>query len=106
MIIRLLDAAERDLERGSDFHESRDSGLGAYFVDCLLSDIESLKLFAGVHAKRFGLYRMESKRFPYSIYYDVADDYDVADGRVDIYGVFGDRQRPEAVEASLRRRTP
>ncbi len=99
MNIRLLEEAERDLDAGSDFYESCDHGLGAYFVDCLLSDIESLKIFAGVHAKRFGLHRMVSKRFPYSIYYDVVDD------RVDIYGVFGDRQRPEMIEKALKRRS-
>lgn len=100
MNIRLLDEAERDLEAGSDFHENRDSGLGAYFVDCLLSDIESLKLFAGVHARRFGLHRMVSKRFPYSVYYEVVGE------RVDVYGIFGDRQRPETVEAALKGRSP
>lgn len=99
MNIRLLAEAERDLDAGSDFYESCDRGLGAYFVDCLLSDIESLKIFAGVHAKRFGLHRMVSKRFPYSIYYDVVGD------RVDIYGVFGDRQRPEMIENALERRS-
>lgn len=100
MNIRLLDFAERDLEAGSDFHECRDPGLGAYFIDCLLSDIESLKLFAGAHAKHFGFHRMVSKRFPYSIYYDVAGD------RIKIYGVFGDRQRPEMIEKTLNQRTP
>jgi plasmid stabilization system protein ParE len=96
--IRLLDEAERDLDAGSDFYESCDRGLGAYFVDCLLSDIESLKIFAGVDAKRFRFHRMVSKRFPYSIYHDVVGD------RVDIYGVFGDRQRPEIIENALKRR--
>jgi hypothetical protein len=39
-----------------------------------LSDIESLVIFAGIHRKEFGFYRMLSKRFPYAIYYDVNDD--------------------------------
>ncbi|KLU07694.1 hypothetical protein RISK_000211 [Rhodopirellula islandica] len=98
MRIRLHEQAEFDLERGADFYESRESGIGAYFVDCLASDIESLKVFAGTHSTKFGFFRAVSKRFPYSIYYDVIKD------EVVVFGVFGDRQLPEAIEASLRNR--
>ena len=49
MRIRLLPEAERDLEVGADFYESQKAGLGVYFNDCLASDIESLKLYAGIH---------------------------------------------------------
>jgi plasmid stabilization system protein ParE len=96
--IRLLEAAERDLARGADFYEANEAGIGAYFIDCLSSDIQSLQIFAGTHAKKFGLYRLLSKRFPCSIYYDLFDE-DVV-----IVGVFGDRQSPETIEASLRQR--
>ncbi len=43
------------------------------FFDSIVSDIESLSLYAGIHSKRFGLYRMLSKRFPFAIYYDVIE---------------------------------
>jgi hypothetical protein len=33
-------------------------------------DIESLRLYAGVHSKRFGYHRLLSERFPYAVYYD------------------------------------
>jgi len=46
-------------------------GVGEYFWDSLLSDIESLIVYSGVHSKVYGYYRMSSKRFPYSIYYDL-----------------------------------
>lgn len=49
-----------DLIDGENFYELQGSGLGAYFRDCLVSDIESLKLYAGIHSKRFGFYRMFS----------------------------------------------
>ena len=41
MKIRILPAAERDLEIGADFYESQRSGLGLYFNDCLMTDIDS-----------------------------------------------------------------
>ncbi|GJQ48767.1 MAG: hypothetical protein K8F34_11725 [Candidatus Kuenenia stuttgartiensis] len=37
----------------------------------MISDLESIKLYAGVHSKRFGFYRMLSKRFPFAIYYEI-----------------------------------
>ena len=62
--------AVEDLEEGRSFYERRQPGVGDYFWDSLLSDMESLAIFAGVHAKQFGLFRMLSKRFPYGIYYE------------------------------------
>ena len=49
MKIRILPNAEKDLEIGADFYESQCDGLIAYFVSSLISDIESLKLYAGIH---------------------------------------------------------
>lgn len=69
--IQILSEAESDLEDGKLFYEFQEQGVGAYFWDSLLSDIESLIIYAGVHIKEYGYYRMPSKRFPYSIYYDV-----------------------------------
>lgn len=66
--------AINDLEEGRLFYEHREPGVGDYFWDCLLSDIESLVIYAGVHCKHFGFYRMLSKRFPYAIYYLIQDD--------------------------------
>jgi len=43
--------------------------LGRYFLESLFSDIDSLKLNAGIHTKVFGYYRLLSKRFPYAVYY-------------------------------------
>ena len=67
----LTDAAD-DLDIARDFYDSQDLGLGDYFVDSLLSDIESLRLFHGIHPRHFGFYRMLAGRFPFGIYYDEA----------------------------------
>ncbi|MES9857216.1 MAG: type II toxin-antitoxin system RelE/ParE family toxin [Sedimenticola sp.] len=72
--LQILSEAEVDLEDGKLFYESQELGIGEYFWDSLLSDIGSLLIYAGVHIKEYGYYRMPSKRFPYSIYYDVKGD--------------------------------
>jgi plasmid stabilization system protein ParE len=74
MRITILDAAERDLEEGYSFYEKQSSNLGSYFLDSLYSDIDSLTFFAGIHIKKFGYYRLLSKKFPFAIYYNIIGD--------------------------------
>ena len=71
MTIVILPSARGDLAAGSAFYEQQQWGLGAYFQESLFSDIDSLKLYAGVHRKVFGYHRLLSDRFPYAIYYSV-----------------------------------
>ncbi len=66
--VLLLQEAVRDLENGKTFYESRERGVGDYFRDSLLADLESLVIYGGVHKKTFGFYRLLSRRFPYAIY--------------------------------------
>ncbi len=51
MRIRILDSARDDLDRGRRFYERQRQGLGAYFLDSLFSEIDSLVLYAGIHSK-------------------------------------------------------
>ncbi len=95
MKLRLLPEAERDLEIGADFYESQKPGLGTYFNDCLASDIESLRLYAGIHEKYRGYFRSLSKRFPFAIYYDLKEDV------IEIYAILDSRQNPRAIETML-----
>jgi len=74
MQVRILEPAERDLENGYLFYEAQSSGLGSYFLDSLYSDIDSLVYYGGIHIVVFGFHRMLSKRFPFAVYYEVADD--------------------------------
>jgi len=74
MKIRLLDEAECDLDEGRDFYDGIESGLGDYFAASVASDIESLKLFAGIHVQHFGFQRALSNRFPFGIYYLVEQE--------------------------------
>ena len=68
-----IDQVQYDLDDGEAFYNLSEPGVGTYFRDCLISDIESLVLYAGIHSKHNGFYRMLSKRFPYAIYYDIKD---------------------------------
>jgi hypothetical protein len=49
--IQVLLESETDLEEGRFFYESQEQGVGEYFWDSFLSDIESLIIYAGVHSK-------------------------------------------------------
>jgi hypothetical protein len=64
----VLEEAEEDLEAGRSFYDEREPGIGRYFLDCLMSDLESLRLHAGIHSIHFGFHRLLSGRFPFAIY--------------------------------------
>lgn len=66
----VIDEAVDDLEDGKAFYESIEEGIGDYFIDCLLSDINSLRIHAGTHPTR-PLLQNALNRFPFAIYYDV-----------------------------------
>lgn len=66
-----------DLDSGKLFYDSRETGLGDYFINCLLSDLECLAFFGGIHTAQYGYFRMFSKRFPFAIYYETTDSASV-----------------------------
>jgi hypothetical protein len=70
MRILILPSARDDLSDGFAFYDRQEAGLGNYFLESLFSDIESLRLYAGIHPKKFGYPRLLSRRFPYAVYYD------------------------------------
>ncbi|HQG49563.1 MAG TPA: hypothetical protein PK373_10785 [Sedimentisphaerales bacterium] len=72
MKIQISEAAERDLIGGYGFYERQSVGLGDYFVDSVLADIRSLRLYAGVHTLYFGYHRLLTRRFPFAVYYIVS----------------------------------
>ena len=69
MKLVILPSARNDLAEGFGFYERQQEGLGGYFLESLFSDIDSLRLYPGIHLKVFGNHRLLSKRFPYAIYY-------------------------------------
>ncbi len=72
--VLILKEASDDLNEGKAFYDIQKPGVGDYFWDCMISDIESLIIYAGIHRKQLGLYKMLARRFPYALYYDIIED--------------------------------
>jgi hypothetical protein len=70
-VVITLRAAAEDLDAGKAFYDASEPGVGLYFVDSLVSEIESLQILGGVHGREFGFFRMLCRRFPFAIYYDI-----------------------------------
>ncbi|GBD96157.1 MAG TPA: type II toxin-antitoxin system RelE/ParE family toxin [Nitrospirae bacterium] len=87
-----------DLEEGRRFYDEKEQGVGDYFFDSLISDLESLKLYAGIHSKRLGFYRMFSKRFPFAIYYEINKDI------ASVVAVLDMRRHPSWIRGKLDKR--
>jgi plasmid stabilization system protein ParE len=96
MNVEILGEAEQDLLDGFRFYEAQGVALGDYFLDSIFSDIDSLQLYAGIHAKYFGYHRLLSRRFPFAIYYRVARK------TVRVYAVLDCRREPSVAERRLK----
>ena len=95
MKIEILDSAEKDLIDGFEFYENQSRGLGDYFLDSLFSDIESLHLYAGIHAVHFGYHRLLSRRFPFAIYYKTQKNL------IRVYAILDCRRNPAWIRNRL-----
>ncbi len=95
----VLKEATEDLEEGQLFYDRKEPGIGDYFFDSLISDLESLRLYAGIHSKRFGFHRMLSKRFPFAIYYEIEKDIAI------VVAVLGMRRDPALIRGKLEKRS-
>jgi hypothetical protein len=93
--IQILVEAQEDLIQGFRFYEGREPGLGAYFLDCLFSDIDSLLVHAGVHAVIYTYHRCLSKRFPFAIYYSLEGEL------VRVHAVLDCRRNPSWIRRRL-----
>jgi len=96
-IIVLREAAD-DLELGRWFYDGLELGVGDYFLDSLLSDIESLRLYAGMHSRYFGYHRLLARRFPFAVYYQFRD------GTAWVVSILDMRQNPASIRSALGRR--
>ena len=98
MRIKILSSAVEDLYAGRLFYEKQGEGLGEYFFDSVFSDIDSLVLYAGIHAKVFGYHRLLAKRFPYAVYYALEADLAI------VWRVLDLRRDPDRIRQALKRR--
>ena len=95
MRIEILARAKQDFLDGFRFYEKQSKGVGRYFVDSLMADIESLHLYAGIHAKLFGYYQMRARRFPFAIYYQLEEEM------VQVHAVLDCRRNPAWIRKRL-----
>jgi len=97
MKIKILKSANRDLINGFYFYEKQGEGLGAYFLNTLYSDIDSLKIYAGIHSIHYEkYYRLLSKRFPFAVYYRIEKDTTL------IHAVLDCRSNPAWIRKRLK----
>ena len=96
MRIEILDDAESDILDGIFFYERQERGVGRYFLEAISSDIESLRIYGGIHAIQWGYHRAVSKRFPYSIYYKINEDI------IRVFAVLDDRSDPKKIQKRLK----
>ena len=96
MNIRILRSARRTVADGIRFYERQEAGLGAYFLNSIMSDLLTLKIRAGIHQKYDdSYYRMICTKFPYSIYYRKEGS------TVNVFAVLDDRRDPAGIEEML-----
>lgn len=100
MNVVVLEDAAADTEAGRWFYDSREPGVGDYFESAILTDLESLALYAGIHPRYCGFHRALSKRFPVAIYYLVEDD------TAFVYAILDMRRNPAWIHQQLSDRSP
>lgn len=96
MQIKILNDAQNDIAKAILFYENQKENLGNYFLDSIMSDIESLYLYYGIHIKIKNYHRLLSKRFPFAIYYKYNEN------TIFIYAVLDCRQNPIFSDIKLK----
>jgi plasmid stabilization system protein ParE len=90
--IRIQPSAKADIRRGYHFYEAQEQSIGSYFADSIYANIDSLKLYAGIHRFRDPHYRFCAHPFPFWIYYRIDD------GTCYVVAILDARQNPRTVE--------
>jgi hypothetical protein len=62
--VLVLAEAASDIERGIDFYDAIEDGVGLYFRDSIIADIRRLGVYFGEHRIHLGYFRALSSRFP------------------------------------------
>jgi plasmid stabilization system protein ParE len=95
--IAISRTADQDLMAGFRFYKFKGLEVAHYFLDSLISDIDSLVLYAGIHRKVDGFHVMLSRRFPFAVYYKIEHNI------VRIRRVLDCRRDPEWIKKALKR---
>ena len=94
----VLEEAAEDIEAARDFYDEIEPGMGDYFLQRIVEDIERLATLSGIHGRHFGFHRMLSERFPFGIYYrETADE-------TQVFAILDLRREPTWIRDELRSR--
>jgi len=97
--VQALEEVAKDLIEGRDFYDQIEFGVGEYFTDSIVSNIQSLKVYGGTHAQHFGFYRLLGRPFPFAVYYDLFDE------KVIVVAVLDMRKDPAWIREKLNFRS-
>jgi len=98
MNLQILLSSRDDLREGFYFYETQQTGLGAYFLDSVLDDVDSLTIYAGIHRRAHGAHRLLCRTFPFAVYYEM----DASNDTVRIKAVLDCRRNPREIAARVR----
>ena len=98
--VKITEYAKNDLKIAYEFYDFQKTGLGKYFLDIILSEIELLEVYGCLHQKIFGYHRMISKKFPFGIYYEC----DKKEKIIYIIAILDLRKNPKSIEKYLQKR--
>jgi len=94
-LLSITKLAQKDLQDAKSFYDEQAENLGDYFIDSLFVDLDSLQFYAGIHEQHLGYYKMLAKRFPYTIYYDIENEF------VIVHAILDSRKNPLNIETRL-----
>lgn len=97
--IILLEEVYDDIKKGILFYRSQEAWVADYFYNSIIADIDSLRLYAGVHRVVNNYYRMLCRHFPFAIYYNIEDNILI------VYAVLDVRSNPQKNFNLLHKRT-
>jgi hypothetical protein len=98
-LVEVLEEAADDIEDGIAFYNQQALGVGEYFAQSILADLERLRFLNGIHSKHFGFFRMLAGRFPFGIYYRDTDK------STEVFAILDLRKDPSWIRNELTGRT-
>lgn len=92
----ILPSGFRDIADGRDFYDEKETGLGDYFMASVFAEIESLRLYAGIHRKIWGYHRVLVENFPFAVFYKIID------GKILVFRILDLRRNPKTNREALK----
>lgn len=95
MKLRVLSLAEDDIWNAYRFYERQSPGLGDRFLHEVFQSVDGLLKTHGIHRRVHDFHRLLTRRFPFSIYYQVVG------GEIQVWRIFDCRRDSDWVTREL-----